>query len=88
MIERGKRVDINPIDDDITCPNCGNPLTCTNSIHKCTSCEYQIEITEIDYSQCRSRICMICGNALTEDELQICQECKNKMLNNWRNVHG
>ena len=67
------------------CPNCGSKLTYVNGIYKCTSCEYRVMINEIDYSKCCSRLCTVCGQCLTEDDLQVCQKCKEKMLNNWRN---
>ena len=72
------------IDNNTACPNCGSPLTFTNGTRKCTSCEYQLEVKEIDYSRCSGRLCMICGKHLIEDELQICQSCKDKIANNWR----
>lgn len=79
-----KQKESNPM----TCPSCGNPLTCNNGVHKCTSCDYQVAVTEIDYSLSYNRLCMLCGKGLIEDELQMCRKCKEKMLNNWRGQNG
>lgn len=88
MIKGGQQKESKPINDAMTCPSCGSPLTCSNGVHKCTSCDYQVAVIEIDYSLSYNHLCMICGKCLTEDELQICQKCKEKMLNNWRNQNG
>lgn len=72
--------------DAMHCPNCSNLLTHINGVYKCTSCEYQLMINEIDYSKHYSRLCMICGNSLSENELQICQCCKDKLVSNWNNI--
>ena len=29
---------------------------------------------------------MMCGNGLAENELQICQCCKDKIADNWNNI--
>lgn len=72
--------------DAMHCPNCRSLLTYINGVYKCTSCEYEILINEIDYSKHYSRLCMMCGNSLAENELQICQHCKDKIVDNWNNI--
>ena len=72
--------------DAMHCPNCSSLLTYINGVYKCNSCEYEILINEIDYSKYYSRLCMMCGNSLAENELQICQRCKDKIVYNWNNI--
>lgn len=80
MIERGK---VNLYYDAITCPNCGSPLTYVDGIRKCTACDYQLAVNEINYTQRIGNICMICCCPLTQNELQICQKCKAKIKSTW-----
>ena len=84
MIKRGERAKAQVYDEATLCPNCGSILTYVDGMWKCTSCEYQLMINEIDYSKCYSRLCMICGNNLVENELQICQKCKDKISDLWK----
>ena len=84
MIKLGERVKAKIYDDAILCPNCGSTLTYVDGVYKCTSCEYELMINEIDYTKCYSHLCMICGNNLAENELQICQKCKDKILDLWK----
>lgn len=86
MIKRGERTKTSAYDDAMICPNCGSQLTYIDGMLKCTSCEYQLMFNEIDYSQIYSRLCVMCGNSLAENELQICQRCKDKIVDNWNNI--
>lgn len=72
--------------DIIICPNCGNKLTYIDGIQKCTFCEYELSVSEINYSRQHSNLCMICSSLLNEDELQICAKCKELMIKNQQRV--
>lgn len=82
MIKRGLRAKDKIYDDAILCPNCGSLLTFVDGIRKCTNCDYQLIVNEIDYTHRSSNLCMICGGALNQNELQICEQCKNKIKKN------
>lgn len=86
MIERGDRAKAKTYDDAILCPNCGSQLIYVDGVHKCTSCEYEVLINEIDYSKHYGRLCTMCGSGLAENEIQICQCCKDKIADNWNNI--
>ena len=86
MIKRGERAKTKTYDETMLCPNCSSQLTYVDGIYKCASCKYQLMINEIDYSKCYSRLCVMCGNGLTENEIQICQCCKDKIVDNWNNI--
>lgn len=75
-------------EDIIICPNCGNKLTYIDGVQKCTSCEYELSVSEINYSRQHSNLCMICGGILNKDELQICTKCKELIMKNQQRVKG